>query len=189
MKTRKKIRQILLVILLLCSCTGLLRVQAATAKADALQAYRNYLENQRSFLKFSVIYLDKDAIPELVLNDGKIFTYKKSTGMKLLQDDYEFDYKKYYKKKGVICSDIIMGAMMGYDVVVYSRVANGKLKGFCRSHHYTNGKWEYAKYSRSRISKVAKAQFNALIRKYAGKKKLTKIKYHANTAADRDRYL
>ena len=99
MKMRKKIRQILLVMLLLCSCTGLLRVQAATAKVDALQAYRNHLESQRSYLKFSVIYLDKDTIPELVLNDGKIYTYKKSTGMKLLQDDYEFDYKNIIKRK------------------------------------------------------------------------------------------
>jgi len=36
-------------------------------------------ENQRSYLKFSVIYLDKDAIPELVLNDGK-WEYAKYSG-------------------------------------------------------------------------------------------------------------
>ena len=185
MRTIKK--NCLAVVLMLTLClTCLLPVQAASAKSMALDAYRAYMERQYSSLEFGLIYLDKDSIPELVLSNGAIYTYKKASGMSLLQDDHEFDYQKYYKKKGVIYSDIIPGAVMDYDVGYYSRVSGGKLVRLCSFDHYNSGKWVYYN---TKYKKISKTKFNSLIKKRVGNKKATKIKYHKNNASDRAKYL
>lgn len=171
--------------LLLCAAGGM-KVQAASAKAMAKTAYNSYMAGAHSNLKFALIYLDKDSVPELVVSDGKIYTYKKASGMVLLQDDYEFDYQKYYKKKGVIYSDIIPGAVMDYDVGYYQRVKGKKLATIVSFNHFRSGKWEYFN---SKYKKINKNQFKSLIKKYAGSRKLTKIKYYQNTPANRNRYL
>ena len=161
-------------------------VSAASLKSQAKKAYNTYMAGKHPNLKFALIYLDNNSVPELVVNDGTIYTYKKSSGVSLLQDDYEFDYKKYYKKQGVIYSEIIAGAIMDYDVFYYQRVSKGKLVHICRQEHYKSGKWIY--YNPS-FKKISKSKCNKQIKKYTGKKKATKLKYYLNTASKRAKYL
>ena len=185
--TRKKLRNSLLGTMALILCLGAgTKVHAASAKTLAKQAYKAYMAGISQNLEFALIYLDKDSVPELAVTNGRIYTYKKSSGMVLLQDDYEFDYKKYYKKKGVIYSDIIPGAVMDYDVGYYQRMSGGKLVTICHHMHYKSGAW---KYYNAKYKIVTKAKYKKLIKKYAGSRKLTKIKYYKNTAANRNRYL
>ena len=95
-KSRALKRGLCVAWMLACVLGSLVTAHAASAKGAAMADYKTFMAGQGSYLEFGVIYLDKDTIPELVLNNGRIYTWKKASGMKLLQDDYEFDYQKYY---------------------------------------------------------------------------------------------
>ena len=59
----------IIVLLLVMTVQLSFPAMAATKKSQALAAYRTYLEGRKGgYVTFSVIYLNNDSVPELVVN-------------------------------------------------------------------------------------------------------------------------
>lgn len=132
MKTYKKIVAITVFLLVVFLSVGSINVYAASTKGKALKAYKAFLEkyqpkyttryssfdhknhkvlsnSSEAVLSFSIIYLDNDNIPEMIVNkssSGKdeLFTYNNNKVVLMNNNALGLrNYVKgYYKKKGII---------------------------------------------------------------------------------------
>ena len=96
---------VLLNILLAFSCTA----GAASTKAKAKKAYRDYLKG-KGYSTYAFIYFDNDAIPEMIARkDGApaLFTYKKQkvTAYKNSTPGRYFAVIGYYQKQGCLVQE------------------------------------------------------------------------------------
>ena len=203
---KKKTRITILLTTLLLLFAFAMPASAASTKSKALKAYKKLLAQKEitfvrsidgtttklsfptSKMKFALVYLDNNTVPELVIDNldnipimwygeigfsdfgNAVFTYK---GGKLKQlDVYNSNWRltKVYKKKGVF----------------YSNNTHHKKEA---TYYYIKGtktiyigSFENGKYYK-------KSAFQKLLKKYVGSTKATKIKYYKNTAANRKKYL
>ena len=213
---KKKTRITILLTTLLLLFAFAMPASAASTKSKALKAYKKLLAQKEitfvrsidgtttklsfptSKMKFALVYLDNNTVPELVIDNldnipimwygeklfsffgGAVFTYK---GGKLKQlDVYTSNWRltKVYKKKGVFYSN----NTHTYDKkdAIYYYIKGTKtidIGNFSAGKYYKNGA----------IKPIKKSAFQKLLKKYVGSTKATKIKYYKNTAANRKKYL
>ena len=170
---------------------------ASSKRTEAVKAYRkflsgselkwdNYLTFKSEECLFSLIYVNNDSIPELLIQGRstyhaagreKLYTYKNGK-IKLVHT--AVDAFKYYKKTGIFCS-VTFSQMEINDY----RKLSGDSSKILLSKRYRNG-WSYYDKNNKMISK---SMFNMSLKKYTKGQKSTTIKYHKNTAYNRIKYL
>ena len=119
-KIKRKICFVLaLAVMLSCLGVDTTVVSASSSKSKALKAYNKYLSTKtikwnslrypKENFRFSLAYIDRDNVPELILNcDGvchyegyqKVYTFKNGKVKELATDDVIF----YYPKTGIFIS-------------------------------------------------------------------------------------
>ena len=214
----QKLKRVLLVTLAVAMLvpmpaqTGL----AATQKQKALNAYKKWLAkdivlvddkggsylgdhgkanyyykgSKSSDLRFSLIYVDNDNIPELAVYDsyllkGCILTYKKG---KIVRFGSSYVPTHYYKKKGTLKFTDRRVTDYGYEIVSkvsgkYKEVlSNYKAKKNSGARYYDESK------TKNRVE-INKKAFLSSMKKYTKNAKATKIKYYKNTKANRNKRL
>lgn len=176
-------------------------VQAASKKSQALAAYRSFL-TQKSInwngaqnkvdpadCKFSMIYVDNNSVPELLLLAGgkasnhvagfySLYTFKNG---KVVHIATARDGFCYYKKKGVF---VTYTALQG-EYVSYLKLAKGASAVKLRSKTYYSTDY----YKGNSETKISKKTFKSELKKLVGSKKLTAPKFYENTAVNRTKYL
>ena len=211
-KTRK-LRRGLLLVLVITMLAPALSGFAVTKKQKALNAYDKWLSkksvnlikkgteyfNKKSMnweeykgsktsdLKFSLIYLDSDNIPELVVYDSSycfnVLTYKNGKVKKVFADEDNWAIpEKYYKKKNIFIGVGHAGIKMNK----YYYKSKGKY--FLKFQDDIQGKYEYYATSKKHNS-VTSERIKSLVKKHVNGTKLSKIKYHKNTKATRKKFL
>ncbi len=200
---------------LLCVCILAVSspASAATQKAKALKAYAEFLSEKKIALttifgednasakfktagmKFAIIYLNRDSIPELVVDNTAnitgnyyspfgtaVFTWVDGEVQQVCIQDTNYKLLKYYKKKGVLTlasrvkSKLTVTAYMDDDEQTAIAV---KYKTKFYGPEYLSGVKK----------KISKAKYRRLIKKVVGSRKATTIKYRDNTEANRTKYL
>lgn len=172
---------------------------AASKKDKALKAYRKYLEKEEKkagsmISKWSLAYLDKDDIPEMVtyysiLGHGAkpcIFTAKNGKVKQVSFSAANGYGTHYYKKKGIVrySSD-------SWEWEEYCKV-NFKSKELMSALDsiavMENGKY-YKDNGSGERTQITKKQYTALVRKQIGTAKAVKLKYYKNDAKNRKKHL
>ena len=148
--------------------------------------------SRQSDIDFAVAYIDNNNVPELILRRpdkrgcacAYVYTYRKGkvvrvrypfSKMEFGRDGSSTEITGYYKKKGIFLFEVLMG-----DQRYYLRLKNGKAKMIAWN---TGGYTDYPNYPKT------KSKYKRVLRKYTGGKKKTKIKWHVNTMANRNKYL
>lgn len=201
---RKKVNQtgkkvlLLLCLVMLAQVAAPMPAQAAVSKkTKALGAYKKFLaKNEKKDSRFSIIYLDKDSVPELVYSEPdnllyEVYTWKNNKIKKIFKASKSVSnrYKitGYYKKKGVYTAKGYSGAV-GMEAKYYFTYKNGKYVPTWDI--YTSfGEKEYHKRSGNRITEITSSQLNKALKKKTGKTKVTKISYRKNNIKNRNKYL
>lgn len=172
---------------------------AATKKSQALAAYRTYLEGRKGgYVTFSVIYLNNDSVPELVVN-REIFTWKNGSMIRIKNpNESMYMITGYYKKKGILVQEYVHGGYYPSDVIDYAKMSGTaltvKLEDFKSGEtNISTGKvkWghTYHKISSSGSQKITKSAFNKALKKLVKTRKKTKIKAYENTETNRAKQL
>lgn len=224
-KMRKNFVKIMLGALLLsCICILGQPVQAASQKSKALKAYKTFLSKDtvtwHSYspkkidlkkCKFALAYIDKDSVPELILDcagnsnshaDGyyELYTYKngKVKFVTNLMDGFSC-----YKKKGIFCAvhegtggygryyyQLSKGKAVYKFLSVSEKKANMDLDGDGRIgvSYKKVTKARTPQYESSMVS-VSKSAFNRELKKIVGNAKNKTVKYYPNTANNRTKHL
>lgn len=216
MKKTKGFRMVIMICIMAVLCASMpVPANAASAKSKAMKAYKKFLAGSAvrwsdsstkkdtvlSKCTFALVYVDNNSVPELILGCGrnanshaqgyyKMYTYKngKVTPVMNLMDGFA-----YYKKKGVCCA--FHSGTGGYETYYYkysSGKSNGKLISVDRTPvSLTDPGWRYYNMKNNMLgSEISKASFNRQLKKLVGSsKKITKIKYYNNTAANRKKLL
>ncbi len=140
-----------------------------------------------STLKFGLVYIDKDAVPELVVLAGAnshvagsyaVYTYTKGKTVLLANSR---DGVSYYKKTGVL----VTCSLLQGEYTNYFTVSSGKAALAVSSYV-----GYYEKYYEGEAEKViTKKAFQKKIASLTGRKKKGKITYRKNTAKNRNKYL
>lgn len=171
-----------------------LTVNAASQKQKALKAYDKFMASQGSNVRFAIVYIDNDSVPELIRKCNgsfglRVYTYKNNrvTGLYSTweNDDYsETTAFAYYPKKSLF--RIRSGLM--FDCYDYYTLKNGQetiVLGYNQiGEYYRFNKGD--KYNRTDISKK---EFQKRLKKLVGNKKLTTCTYYKNTSANRKKIL
>ena len=188
-------------------------VSAATEKAKALKAYREFMSQKKITLSvmlgednasakfnaanmiFAVIYLDRNSLPELVVDNSANISgnFYSPFGTAIFAWEngevkqifiVDTNYKiRKYYRK--------KGVMTFVNQARSSLMVTGRI----RNEEETviavkDGKKLYGPdYFAGKAKKISKAQYHRLIKKAAGSAKLRKITYYANTEANRKKYL
>lgn len=196
-------------ILIMCLLFGSLMiiehdsVQAAgnSKEKKAIEAYQKYLgndyikwnntEHASKDFEFSLVDINKDDIPELVLKcntaahyEGSeaVYSYYKKKVKLVARSD---KVKSYYpKRKSGIVELYYYG--MG-DAVSYYKISKGGKAKLVASADSFNDPMQNAFYSWDN-KKVTASEFESLLKKLTGKKKVTikKKDWHKNTAKNRE---
>ena len=186
--------------------------QAASAKSKAITAYKKFLSQKTipwgndayytavpaKNCSFSLIYIDNNSVPELVITNtqdithiagfGVIYTYRNGK-MQLVQNTQLDGKFYYYKKKGIYASSYLSSGIVNY---TYSKLSKGKATAKLSKQTNTNfGKTttEYYKISSSKMTKLTKSKFNKSLKNLVGSKKRSTAKFYKNTKAKRTKYL
>lgn len=197
---RLAVRILMLCMILTCAFfTQSVTSDAASQKTKALKEYNRLLSQKKlrwsdklkvrsSKLKFSLIYIDKDSVPELFI-DGtsagtthvsgayKLYTYRNG---KLYDVGAYRDSFGYYKKKGVFVSKTYLHG----EYETYHKLSKGTDVIKLRSEKYYTT--QYFDENENRISKAA---YKKQLKNLTGKKKVSAPVCIRNTAANRKRLL
>ena len=189
----------MLVLSFIIACMAVMPAGAASQKQQALQAYETFLSSQSSYMSFSLIYLDKNSVPELVFGH-ELYTFKNGQMVKI-QNYLSPMYMPslYFKKTGVIVIWYAHGGFAPSSFDRYCKLKSGKLEGKLEiegaaemNSKTGKYKWAYA-YNSLKNGKTKtfknKSAFNKALKKLVGNKKKTKIKMHDNTEAMRKKFL
>lgn len=182
-------------------------VNAASKKAKAVKAYKKFLVKERNkkekymyngnytIEKFSVIYLDKNSVPELVLMKGSsytVYTYKNGKVKKTDIDNlYNLDERFYYCKKTGIYTRVGTGRN-GWIPTAYYKLSGTKSKykvskssamgSSSDPKDYPPNKYYNAK------SSISKKKFNSILKKLTKGKKFSTAKFYKNSKTNRKKY-
>lgn len=195
----KTLKRCMLAIMLLTFCmSGVTSAHAASTKAKAIKAYKQFLEKTDSKYSFSTIYLDKDSVPELLVHEylvnvGYVYTYKNGKVVQAGGTGKAPVY--YYKKKGIITSGWqFSGGSSGETATAYYQLKGKKLNlvlADVKKAALVNKEWttvaEYRQYTNASgaYTKTEKKAFNKALKKLTGSRQKVRIKYYQNTAANR----
>ena len=207
LRGRKRILAALLVIL-----TGSLliapvsNVQAASRKTKALNAYNSLLQRKTykvyprysvSFARtsFSLVYLNKDSVPELIVKDNfdyfyrdyrLIFTYKNG---KVVLLDHDI-FNQYYKKTGVYTRVIKLSTnRTGLREIQHNKLIGKKSKRYLIRQKGKSYGTMINRYCDANLKDITPAEYKKRLKKLTKSKKATSVKYHKNTTSNRKRYL
>lgn len=179
--------------------TQSLTSDAASQKTKALKEYNRLLSQKKlkwsgnlkvksSKLKFSLIYVDKDSVPELFI-DGtsagtthvsgayKLYTYRNG---KLYDVGTYRDSFGYYKKKGVFVSKTYLHG----EYEAYHKLSKGEDVIRLRSEKYYT-----TQYFDGNENQISKASYKKQLKKLTGKKKASAPVCVNNTSANRKKLL
>lgn len=185
-------------------------VQAASAKTKALRAYKAFLEQETiqwgkdeyytavptKDCSFALAYIDKNAVPELILKNAKgithvagygtVYTYK--NGKVQPVDNIQLDGAfYYYKKTGIYVSNNFSG---GYITLTYNKMSGLKSTAkISESKNAFTKEKNYSKLSSTSYKRISKSKFNSTLKKLVGSKKRTTAKFYRNTKKNRAKYL
>ncbi len=157
-------------------------VQAADAK-KTLKAHDNYLQKKcEKKDKFAIAYLDNDDVPELFVYSKKgaekrfkVLGYKNNK-VKVLFFNRRKCINAYYEKMN-ICYSKVKGEE-AWDLFKKKRIDCARsYKDGGKHYYHVNGK------------SVSKKELKAYVKKITKGKKMTKVSYKANTAANREKVL
>lgn len=189
------------------------KAEAASAKTKAIQAYKKILSRKNinwgvsyrfpvstKDCSFSLVYLNKDSIPELVVYNitnvphaagyGQLYTYYKGrvrlvTGLNV--NDGTF---RYYKKKSVFIDDYTGMGITSYTYNKFSKTKASPFLNYEKNFNpYAVKKLTYSKYSKNRWIPTSKTYFKKQLKRYVKSTKVSKTKFHKNTAGNRRKYL
>lgn len=217
---KKCIKILTLMLVLLCGiCVTGNTSNAASSKTAALKAYKKLLSKSTfkwhhyngystvnsSKLKFSLVYIDNNTVPELIVQNPEaahyegtyhIYTYRNGK-VKYVGD--LMDGVAYYKKTGIVRAHY---GGTGGSCYYYFKLSKGKLT--YKLYKNDEIEWQYDSNGDGKLSvlyykaksnkvgneqKISKAKFNAALKKLIKSKKLSKPKYHKNTSTNRKKYL
>lgn len=198
-------------------CMNSFTVEVDSKKEKALKAYDKMLskslfkvktcamsegeivikEYQTANCSFAVVDIDKDSVPELIVEDvrdadhasgyGAMFIYKNGKVKQATALNLNGTFK-YYKKEGVIVDNY---TNEGYSYNSYKKLSNGKVTQFISTEknfgNLTGSK--KTKYYDADGNKISKSTFNKALEKYAKSLKPTEVKFLDNTATNRAKYL
>lgn len=196
---RKKVWLVLLCIFSIYLTVPCVQAKAAPAKKKAVQAYKEFLANDKipwdanwevpaKDCKFSIVYINNDKIPELVLYNTsvphmggycRIFTYKSGKVTRVGSADMDSGKFYYYKKKGVFISCYANGGVFDN----YRKIKKGKIV-----HKLQKGKEVFdnkTRYYNSNRKEISKSAFNKQLKKLVGSRKKTSAKFYTNTPTNR----
>lgn len=179
--------------------TQSLTSDAASQKTKAMKEYNRLLSQKKlkwsgnlkvksSKLKFSLIYVDKDSVPELFI-DGtsagtthvsgayKLYTYRNG---KLYDVGTYRDSFGYYKKKGVFVSKTYLHG----EYEAYHKLSKGEDVIRLRSEKYYT-----TQYFDGNENQISKASYKKQLKKLTGKKKASAPVCVNNTSANRKKLL
>lgn len=172
---------------------------AASKKKEALKAYEQLLSKKNlkwnssmklptSKLKFSVIYVDGNSVPELFVDASaagtnhvsgcyRLYTYQngKVTEVGTYRDSFG-----YYKKKGVF----VTATYLHGEYVTYHKLSKAKDTIKLRSETYFD-----TVYYEGSDHKITKSAFQKKLKNLVGKKKSAAPVCYSNTAANREQFL
>ena len=185
---------------------------AATQKQMALNAYNKWLSAKTVYLmpkgrqyasirdgsvpypgtkasdvKFSIIYLDNDAIPEMVVYDNdRAFTVLTYRNGKIVRTYYGENFTvgtQYYPKKNVF----VATGFKSIKMIKYVCKISGKY--FVKFQDDVKFRQElFVNAKRKRVN-LTEAELRTRLKAYTKGASAVKIVYHANTAANRKRFL
>lgn len=194
---KEKRFMLLLCLIMLVQIAAPLPVQAAASKkTKALESYKKFLtKKEKKNSQFSIVYLDRDSVPELFYSEPdslfyEVYTWKNNKIKKICKASQSVSnrYKitGYYKKKGVFTAKGYSGAA-GMDSKYYFTCKNGKYMP-AWSGFTSFGKKDYYKISGNKRTKITSSQLKKALKKKKGKTKETTINYLENNAENRRKY-
>lgn len=154
-------------------------------------------EYQTAKCSFAVVDIDKDSVPELIVEDvkdadhasgyGAMFIYKNGNVKQSTALNLNGTFK-YYEKKGVIVDNY---TNEGFSYNSYKKLSNGKVTQFISTEknigNLTGSK--KTKYYDADGNKISKSTFNKTLEKYVKSLKPTEVEFLDNTETNRAKYL
>lgn len=153
--------------------------------------YVSYKYSKRADVKFTIANIDRNNVPELVLEDPKygygVWTYRNGKVICLRwQDSYGVPYG-YYKKKGIF-EDLVHTVRKSVKKNFYY-FKNGKMKQKWQKFQYEAGDAAYYNCTSPYWKEMSRSSFNKKLKSYVGSSKLIRFKMHKNTSGNRKKYL
>lgn len=210
----KKILSVILSLTMFFSITTVLSVPASvdavSNRTKAIRAYKKFLKKERkkkeSYMydgnntieKFSIINLDKNKTPEMVLQKGSlyyVYTFKNGKVKKTDIDNmYTLDERFYYYPKSGIytrCS-----ARDGFITTAFVKLTGTKIKyklseqTIMGSSNYSNDypSAKYYKITTKGSKKISKKTFKSTLKKLTRGKKGKVAKFYSNTVSNRKKH-
>lgn len=164
----------------------------AGAKKEALKAYAQFLKSKPTEYGFMLAYIDGDDVPELVV-DGCLYSYKSGSVQHIEYSSMSVLYG-FYGKTGILCTIYSHSSMYGsVDCTYYVKYSNGKYSEKLTKIYFNpsmlSSGTKKVTYENAKGNNISKTKFQRQLKKLVGTKKMTKFKYHKNTAANRKKYL
>lgn len=191
-KTLKKLVLLMMAFTFMFSLN--LTVSAASQKQKALKAYANFMASQGSNVRFAIVYIDNDSVPELIRECNRsfglrVYTYKnnKVTGLYSNWDSNGYSETTafaYYPKKSLF--RIRSGTM--FDCYDYYTLKNGK-ETIALGYNQIGEYYRFNKGNTFDRTDISKKEFQKRLKKLVGNKKLTTCTYYKNTSANRKKIL
>lgn len=205
----KKERTILFLVMLMALVMLPMNAQAASAKSKAIKAYKAFLAQDTipwgtddyytavptKRCKFSLVYIDKNSVPELVVQSGYVthaagcgvvFTYKNGKVQPVNNIQLDGDFY-YYKKKGIYATSYLGAGRLSYGYYKLSGLTStGKLS---EAKDIMSGDKFYYRITASNTKLITRKKFNSLLKNLVGSTKKTKAKFYKNTKKNRTKYL
>lgn len=205
----KKTRKLMMLVILVLAALLPLNVQAASAKSKAIKAYKAFLAQDTipwgtddyytavptKRCSFSLVYIDKNSVPELVVQSGYVthvagfgvvFTYKNGMVQPVNNIHLDGDFY-YYKKKGIYASSYLGAGRESYEYYKLSDLTStGKVS---EAKDIMSGDKFYYRITDGNTKSITGKKFNSLLKNLVGSTKKTKAKFYKNTAANRKKRL
>jgi hypothetical protein len=171
-------------------------VSAASKRSKAIKAYKKYIKKERvSYNEFSLVYIDKDNIPELLLKSGSLVDVYSYYGKKVRATGFGANLNKeynekfnYYKKTGVFHTSF---NGLGEWSDSYPKLSKGKIK---YPYVFSCGNMASSKITYKKVIKnkksviISKAKYKKWIKKNTKGKKASHAKFHPNTNSGIKKY-
>ena len=149
---------------------------------------KNYTSSKPSEIKFDLQYIDGDSIPELIvygLVGGMvsygIITFKNGKLCRVYDNQCARYEGSFYKTGYFLESEGLDGFPNYYEAEYYQMLETKAVKKYSKSTGHLCEDSDFMLGNR----KVGAAEFNRRIAAQTNNRKLTKVKYHKNTSANR----
>ena len=151
--------------------------------------YAFYKYSKRSDVKFALIYLDHDNVPEILLYDWNygygIWTYKNKHLACIFSSDFYSKPYGYYRKKGVYVENYLTEENPSYRV--YYRLPSHPREVWLEKDYY-RGKNNHTEYWKGG-DPVSRSRFYSILKGSVGSRGMTRIHLHRNKHSNRKKYL